>query len=353
MGLLDRPRHARRPAVRDLERDGRAHVGLPRDLTRRRRHHRPVLLQVPGREAVERRARRRGRGAPVGRQRGDDRRSAELGDASRDRLAAPAAHAIESARPTRRARAPREHDDPAEPADATVRRCRRSLPSAARCDDAANVDALHGDDHTMRRAIPASTTRCSARPRRSADERRERDPDHAAEPATRIHRCSTSSCDLVHQSVEPRTVAELAETTQRRVDLRRRRARRRTSIQIERRDVEALLVDRSAQPVEADAPESAPSLAGSSDRRSSGSSVEAGSSVDRVTSDSAVAHPRDLRERDTVTAPARALIDHEVAARGDMPVETLGMEHRADRHVGVRDRGRRPRPRTSRRCCPR
>ena len=37
--------------VRDLEREGRADVGVPRELPRRRRHHRPVLLQVPGRRS--------------------------------------------------------------------------------------------------------------------------------------------------------------------------------------------------------------------------------------------------------------------------------------------------------------
>ena len=73
MGLAIGLDHARRAAVRDLEREGRAHVGVPRELTRRRRHHRPVLLPVQGREALERRARRRGRGPPVGRERGDDR----------------------------------------------------------------------------------------------------------------------------------------------------------------------------------------------------------------------------------------------------------------------------------------
>ena len=59
-GLPHRPRHAHLATARDLEREGRAHLGVPGELARRERHHRPVLLQVQGRETVERRARRRG-----------------------------------------------------------------------------------------------------------------------------------------------------------------------------------------------------------------------------------------------------------------------------------------------------
>ena len=197
-----------RPAVRDLEREGRAHVDLPRELARRRRHHRPVLLPVQGREAVERRARRRGRGAPVGRQRGDDR--PQLSSATSG-PSLPAATCSDRS-PPGDVEAPRDHGDH-EPEPADDRRSERRRDGFdCRSTEFANDRRWARGTRPRRRqhgqrsptTPPPSASRSASRDDAAA---RRAPPstiaDDARRTASTIPPELASNWSFVHQSVEP------------------------------------------------------------------------------------------------------------------------------------------------------